>query len=129
MTPVPVTKGSTSTITRQSFVPRLLVLQLAAVFLLLSCASTRPPQRLRVRVVPGFTGTLRLTPCAAGALAAEISADASGAANTAICPSTDVGVVIVVVQGDREYAAAPQDIAIGRTGDGIPTSITVRMRP
>jgi hypothetical protein len=37
--------------------------------------------------------------------------------------------VIVVVQGDREYTAAPQDIAIGRTGDGIPTSITVRMRP
>jgi hypothetical protein len=114
---------------RQSFVPRLLVLQLAAIFLLLSCASTRPPQRLRVRVAPGFTGTLQLTPCASVAAAAEISADANGAASTAICPSADGGVVIVVVQGDREYAAAPEDIAIRRTGDGIPTSIRVRMRP
>jgi hypothetical protein len=115
--------------TRQSFVPRLLVLELAAVFLLLSCASTRPPQRLRVRVVPGFSGALQLTPCAAGAPVAEISADANGAADTAICPGADAGVVIVVVQGDREYTAAPQDIAIRRTGDGIPTSITVRMHP
>jgi hypothetical protein len=115
--------------TRQSFVPGLLVLQLAAVFLLLSCASTRPPQRLRVRVVPGFSGTLQLTPCAAGAPVGEISADANGAANTAICPSADGGMVVVVVQGNREYTAAPQDIVIRRTGDGIPTSIIVRMRP
>jgi hypothetical protein len=129
MTTVPVTRSSTSTMTRQSFVPRLLVLELAAVFLLLSCASTRPPQRLRVRVVPGFSGALQLTPCAAGAPVAEISADANGAADTAICPGADAGVVIVVVQGDREYTAAPQDIAIRRTGDGIPTSITVRMHP
>jgi hypothetical protein len=117
------------TMTRQSFVPRLLVLQLAAVFLLLSCASTRPPQRLRVRVVPGFTGTLRLTPCAEEAPGLEISADAHGAAHTSICPSTDAGLVIVVVQGDREQTAAPPDVEIRRTGDGIPTSITVRMRP
>jgi hypothetical protein len=115
--------------TRQSFVPRLLVLELAAVFLLLSCASTRPPQRLRVRVAPGFGGTLQLTPCAGGAGGPEISADANGAADTAICPSADAGVVIVVVQGDREYTAAPEDISIRRTGDGIPTSIAVRMHP
>jgi hypothetical protein len=129
MTMVPATGSSTSTTTRQSFVPRLAVLEFTAVFLLLSCASTRPPQRQRVRVVPGFSGTLQLTPCAAVAPVAEISADANGAANTAICPSADGGVVIVVVQGNREYTAAPQDIAIQRTGDGIPTSITVRMRP
>jgi hypothetical protein len=115
--------------TRQSFVPRLLALQVAAAFLLLSCGLTRPPQRLRVRVVPGFSGTLHLTPCAGGAPVAEISADANGAANTALCPSADGGVVIVVVQGNRQYAAAPEDIAIQRTGDGIPTSIAVRMRP
>jgi hypothetical protein len=94
--------------TRQSFVPRLLVLELAAVFLLLSCASTRPPQRLRVRVAPGFGGTLQLTPCAGRAGGPEISADANG---------------------HREYTAAPEDISIRRTGDGIPTSIAVRMHP
>jgi hypothetical protein len=114
---------------RQSFVPRMLVLELAGVFLLLSCASTRPPKRLRVRLVPGFTGTLQLTPCVAGTPVAEISADANGAAHTTICPSADAGVVVVLVQGNREYTAAPQDVVIRRTGDGIPTSITVRVRP
>jgi hypothetical protein len=114
---------------RQSFVPRLLVLQLAGIFLLLSCASTRPPQRLRVRVVPGFTGTLELTPCDSRSGAAEISTDARGAGSTSVCPSEDGNLVIVIVRGSQAYTAAPEDIAVRRTGDGIATSIKVRVRP
>lgn len=114
---------------RPSFVPRLLVLQLSAIFLLLSCASTRPPQKLRVRVAPGFNGTIRLAPCDAQAPAGEVSTDAQGVGTTAACPSQDGAVAIVVVQGNREYSAAAEDVTIRRTGDGIATSIEVRLRP
>jgi hypothetical protein len=115
--------------TRQSFVPRLLALQLGAIFLLLSCASTRPPQKLRVHVSPGFSGTIRLAPCDSNAPANEVSTDAQGVGNTAVCPSQDGAVSIVVVKGDREYTAAASDVAIRRTGDGIATSIEVLLRP
>jgi hypothetical protein len=114
---------------RQSFVPRLLVLQLAGVFLLLSCASTLPPQRIRVHVPSGFSGTIQLTPCASNAPATEISTDAQGGGSTSVCPSTDGGVVIVVVRGNWEYTASAEEIAVRRSGDGIATSIDVRVRP
>ena len=115
--------------TRSSFVPRLLMVQLAAIFLLLSCASTRPPQKLRVRVAPGFSGTIRLAPCDTKASLDDISTDAQGVGDTAACPSADGALSIVIVQGDREYSAAAGDVAIRRTGDGIATSIEIRLRP
>jgi hypothetical protein len=114
---------------RPSFVPRLLALQLGAIFLLLSCASTRPPQKLRVRVAPGFNGTIRLAPCDGGAPANEVATDAQGVGNTAACPGQDGSVAITVVQGNREYSAAAEDVTIRRTGDGIATSIEIRMKP
>jgi hypothetical protein len=114
---------------RPSFVPRLLVLQLGAIFLLLSCASTRPPQKLRVRVAPGFSGTVRLAPCDDKAPAGEVSTDAQGVGNTAACPGQDGSVSIVIVQAGREYTAAASDVAIRRTGDGIATSIEIRLHP
>jgi hypothetical protein len=114
---------------RPSFVPRLLALQLGAIFLLLSCASTKPPQKLRVRVDPGFSGTIRLAPCDSNAPLNEIATDAQGVGNTAACPGADGAVSIVVVQGGQEYTAAASDVAIRRTGDGIATSIEIRTRP
>jgi hypothetical protein len=115
--------------TRRSFVPRLLALQLAAIFLLLSCATSRPPQRLKVHVPPGFAGTIQLSPCVSSAPAAEISTDAQGRADTSVCPHADGNLEIVLIQGNREYTAARDDISIPRTGDGIATSINVRVRP
>jgi hypothetical protein len=114
---------------RPSFVPRLLALQLGAIFLLLSCASTKPPQKLRVRVAPEFNGTIRLSPCDANAPAGEISADAQGVGSTAACPNQDGAIAIVVVQGNRETPVVASDVAIRRTGDGIPTSIEIRLHP
>jgi hypothetical protein len=115
--------------TRPSFVPRLLVVQLAAIFLLLSCASTRPPQKVRVHADPGFSGTIRLAPCDSKAPLNEISVDAQGVGNTAACPGTDGALAVVVVQGTREYSAATNEVTIRRTGDGIATSIEIRVRP
>jgi hypothetical protein len=115
--------------TRRSFVPRLLALQLGAIFLLLSCATSRPPQRIRVRVAPGFAGTIQLSPCVSGAPVAEISTDALGRADTSACPHADGNLEIVLLQGSREYTVARDDISIPRTGDGIATSIYVRVSP
>jgi hypothetical protein len=126
---VPASRKSNSAMNRQSFVPRLLVLQGAGIFLLLSCASTRPPQRLRVHVTPGFVGTLQLTPCVSGALAAEVSTDGHGVGSTSLCPSSDGSVVIVVIRGSQQYTSAAEDVTIRRTGDGIATSIDIRLRP
>ena len=115
--------------TRQSFVPRLLIMELAAIFLLLSCASMQPPQKLRVHVAPGFSGTIRLAPCDSNAPAAEVSTDTQGVASTAACPSLNGAVAVVVVQGDREYTASADEVVIRRTGDGIAISIDIRVRP
>lgn len=115
--------------TRPSFVPRLLALQLGAIFLLLSCASKRPPQKLRVHVAPGFSGTIRLAPCDTDAPASEVLTDNQGIGNTAACPGADAGVDVVVLQNNREYASAAGDVNIRRTGDGIATSIEIRFHP
>ena len=114
---------------QRSFVPRLLILQLSGIFLLLSCGSVRAPLRIRVHVAPGFAGTMRLAACVSGAPADEIAVDAQGMANTSACPGPDRSVTVVVVEGSREYTAAPGDVSIPRTGDGIATSIEARIRP
>jgi hypothetical protein len=111
---------------RLSFVPRLMFLQLGAIFLLLSCASTRPPQGITVRVAPGFAGIVQLTPCVAGA-GADVTADARGMANTSVCPSGGGNVSVAIVQAERQFTAAAQDVEIRRTGDGIATSIDIRV--
>jgi hypothetical protein len=129
MLAVPQIRKSDSAMDRTSFIPRLLVLQLAGIFLLLSCASTRPPRRLRVHVAPGFAGALQLTTCVPEAPGQEISTDARGAGRTAVCPNSDEDVVIVVIRGEQEYTAAPRDVLIRKTGDGIATSIEVQVRP
>jgi hypothetical protein len=115
--------------TRRSFVPHLLAMQVGAIFLLLSCASSRPPQRIRAHVAPGFSGTIHLIPCVSGAPIAEVFTDEQGRADTSVCPQTAGAVVIVLVKESREYTVATEDISISKTGDGIATSINVRIRP
>jgi hypothetical protein len=116
-------------VSRSSWVPLMLAVQIGAVFLLLSCASSQPSQQVRVHVTPGFSGTIHLAACVSSAPATDISTGPGGTADTSVCPRTDGIVAIVVVKGDRESTVAPEDISISRTGDGIATSINAQVRP
>jgi hypothetical protein len=114
---------------RPSFVPRLLVLQLGTIFLLLSCASTQPSPQIKVRVSPGFAGTIHLAACVPSAPATDISTDAQGNGSTSVCPGAGRSVAIVVVRADGEYTVALKDVSISRAGDGIATTINAQVRP
>jgi hypothetical protein len=116
-------------VSRPSWVPLLLALQIGAVFLLLSCGSNQASERLRVHVAQGFAGTIHLAACVSSAPATDISTDAQGTAATSVCPRTDGAVAIVVIRGGRESTVAPEDISVSRTGDGIATSIKAQIRP
>jgi hypothetical protein len=113
----------------RSRIPQLLAVQSAAIFLMLSCASSQPSQRLTVHVAPGFVGPLHLGTCVPSASASEISANSAGMGETSACPSRETGVTIVVVRGEQQYSLAPGDVSILRTGDGIATSIRAEVRP
>jgi hypothetical protein len=114
---------------RQSCVPLLLAVQLGAISLMLSCASSRPPQRLTVHVAPGFSGSIRLSPCLSSAPATDIFLDDQGMAATSACPSRDASIEIVVLRGDQRLTITSDHISISRTGDGIPTRIQAAVTP
>jgi hypothetical protein len=113
----------------RSRIVQLLAAQSAAIFLMLSCASSQPSQRLTVHVAPGFVGPLHLSTCVPSASASDISANSAGMGETSACPSRETGVTIVVVRGEQQSSLAPGDVSILRTGDGIATSIRAEVRP
>jgi len=114
---------------RLSYVGSLLVLELGALSSLLSCGLANPPQRLTLRVDPGFRGRVHISTCVQSAPAAEITADSQGAAATSICPTSDQAVELVVVRAGQSHKITAQEISVLRTGDGIPTSIQADVRP
>jgi hypothetical protein len=114
---------------RRSNVPLLLGVQIGALSLMLSCASSHPPERFTVRVQPEFTGTVHIQTCVQPAPATDLVIDNQGAGATSACPSSDATVELTVLRGDQRYVIAAQDVSIDRTGDGIPTSIKAEIRP
>jgi hypothetical protein len=116
-------------VTRPSCVPLLLAIQIGAISLMLSCASSQPVQRLTVRVPSGFVGAIHLDTCVPSASASDLSTNSVGAGATSACPARDGNIEITVVRGDRKYTVAPSDVSISRTGDGIPTGIRAEVRP
>ena len=111
----------------RSCVPRLLLAQVSAIFLMLSCASSQPTRRIAVHVSPDFLGTLRISTCVSSA-GTEISADEQGMGSTSICPSQNTNVEVTVIRGNQQIAIDPQDVSVSRTGDGFPTTIKAEVR-
>ena len=110
-------------------VPLLFAVQIGAISLMLSCASSHPPERFTVRVAAGFTGTLHINTCVQSAPATDLTIDNRGIGATSACPSPDATVELTVQRGDKRYTLTAPDISISRTGDGIPTSIKAEIRP
>jgi hypothetical protein len=113
----------------RSRILQLLAVQSGAIFLMLSCASSQPSQRLTVHLVPGFVGPLHVSTCVPSASANDITANSAGMGETSACPSRETSVTIVVVRGDQQSTLAPGDVSILRTDDGIATSIRATVRP
>jgi hypothetical protein len=107
----------------------LFAVQIGAISLMLSCASSQPPERFTVRVAAGFTGTIHVNTCVPSAPATDLTVDEQGVGATSACPSRDATVELTVLRADQQYTVAAPDISILRTGDGIPTSIRAEIRP
>ena len=112
----------------RSRILELLAVEIAAIILMLSCASSRPLQAITVHVPSGFAGTIRIATCIPAAPATDISLNSSGAAETSACPSRETSVDVVVMRGDQRYTPAPENVSILRTGDGIATAIRIDIR-
>jgi hypothetical protein len=86
--------------TRESGMPRLLVLQLFVVFLMLSCASGQPTRRLMVHVKKDFVGKVHIATCAEISTAVDVYVGADGAGETSVCPARGEDVAVTLMRGE-----------------------------
>ena len=95
---------------------------------MLSCGSSSPAHRLTVHL-PQHKNTrvLHVDTCISGASANEVYVNEQGIGKTSLCPAADHAVDIEVVEGDRRYRVASEQVQIRRTGDGIATSVEAQI--
>lgn len=97
---------------------------LGAVLLMLSCASSSPPDRLTIYVrAHQSSDVLHADTCAP---VNEVYVDERGIGKTALCPLANHTVDVEIVDGARHYKVPSPDVHIRRTGDGIATSVEAR---
>jgi hypothetical protein len=100
---------------------------LAVAFLMLSCAWSSHPDELTVRDPSHFQGMVHVDTCVSGAPAKDITLDAKGIGKTSFCPAADHAVEIDLIEEGRHYKIAANLVHIQRTGDGMATSIEVKL--
>jgi hypothetical protein len=100
---------------------------LAVAFLMLSCAWSSHPDELRVRDPGHFQGMVHVDTCVSGAPAQDITLDAKGMGKTSLCPAAGHTVEIDLIEQGRHYKIAANQVHIQRAGDGMTTSIEVKL--
>jgi hypothetical protein len=100
---------------------------LAVAFLMLSCAWSSHPDELTVRDAAHFQGMVHVDTCVSGAPSQDITLDAKGMGKTSLCPAADHTVEIDLVEDGRHYKIAANQVHIQRTGDGMATSLEVKL--
>ena len=100
---------------------------LSAAFLMLSCAWSSHPDELTVRDPGHFQGMVHVDTCVSGAPARDITLDAKGMGKTSLCPAADHTVEIDLIEEGRHYKIAANRVHVQRTGDGIATSLEVKL--
>jgi hypothetical protein len=93
-------------------------------FALLGCGAKELPQQLQITVPNGFSGPIHLRPCDLSAPNVAV-VDSRGEGITAACPMEN-NIEIAVRRGSDTIYLTKQ-IKVGRTGDGIPVSITFQL--
>jgi hypothetical protein len=89
--------------------------------LLVSCGLKSAPAVINCVAAPSFGSHIHLKPCITGATT-PVRLDKNGNGSTPACPSSD-NVEIVVDQNDSMTYILPENVHIGRAGDGIAVSI------
>lgn len=112
-----------------SHLPFLSSVVLGTSFLLLSCGSSLGPAQLTVHLPEHYNGPLHINACMPKAPDKEITVDAQGVGATSVCPDSNTGVELQIIQNDRQYKITEKEVHILRTGDGIATSIEAQVRP
>ena len=100
---------------------------LAVAFLMLSCAWSSRPDELTVRDPGHFQGMVHVDTCVSGAPAQDITLDLKGAGKTSLCPGANHTVEIDLIEEGRHYKIAANQVHIQRTGDGMATSLEVKL--
>ena len=111
-----------------SHLPLLSGVVLGTTFVLLSCGSSMGPAQLIVHIPEHYSGAVHIHACMPTAPRNEITVDAQGVGSTALCPGTNTGVELQIVQNGQQYKIADKEVHILRTGDGIATSIEAQVR-
>jgi hypothetical protein len=97
-------------------------------FLMLSCGSSLRPEQLSVYVPEHYQGPVHIDACVPNAPAKEITVSTSGAGATSLCPANNRGVELQIIEKERQYKVAVNEVRIGRTGDGLATSIEAQLK-
>ncbi len=105
----------------------LLAVPMTSALLLFSCGSRVAAQQVTVQVPDDFTGVLRIKPCAVDGNLDKVVADQKGSAATSACPRNSEQIMLQIVRAGKTYSVSPQDIAIVRTGDGLPIEIRAQV--
>ena len=109
-----------------SFGWRGLVLQTVSIITacgLFSCASTSPPQEVKVSVPDGYSGHLRVSLCVAN----PGKADGKGNINVSDCPQSSDRVELIVSRGGKIIRIPFENLSILKTGDKIPVQIDAQL--
>jgi hypothetical protein len=89
--------------------------------LLVSCGLKSAPVIINCVAARDFRSHIHLKPCIPGATT-PVRLDKNGNGSTPVCPSSD-NLEIVVSQNDSMIYILPENVHIGRAGDGIAVSI------
>jgi hypothetical protein len=95
--------------------------------LLVSCAAKSAPALISCSAAENLSGRhVHLTPCSPQA-ANPVQLDKDGNGATSACPSDDNVEIVLTVNGSTTYLL-PDQVRIGRTGDGIAAAIDIDLK-
>jgi hypothetical protein len=97
-------------------------------FLMLSCGSSIRPEQLSVYVPEHYQGAVHIDACVANAPGKEVTLNAQGVGASSLCPEANRGVELQIIEKERQYKVPVNEVRVGRTGDGLATSIEARLK-
>lgn len=101
---------------------------LGVALLMLSCGFSSPPDRLIVHVPARCqSAVLHVDTCLSGAPSNDVYLDEHGIGKTSLCPAGNHSVELEVIEDNRHYRVSSDQVHVGRTGDGIATSVEAQL--
>ena len=112
----------------QSRLVWLAVICLVAMFYVLSCGSSAPSDQLTIHVPATHAyKSVRVDTCVAGAPVDDVQLDSKGVGKTSLCPRSGHIVAVQLDDGAWKQRISQTQVEVHRTGDGLATSIEVKL--